>query len=97
LNFFSLDFDGDGWNDDVETQCGSDPLNATSVPDDTDADGICDPLDQDSDGDGVIDSEDDFPYDLNETSDSDGDGVGDNTDFDNDNDMWNDTSGRAHV
>ena len=91
LNFFSLDFDGDGWNDDVETQCGSDPLDATSVPDDTDADGICDPLDQDSDGDGVIDSEDDFPYDLNETSDSDGDGVGDNTDFDNDNDMWNDT------
>ena len=75
----------------METACGSDPFNATSVPDDTDADGICDPLDQDSDGDGVIDSEDDFPYDFNETTDNDGDGLGDNSDLDNDNDMWNDT------
>ena len=91
VTFFTLDADGDGWYDDMETACGSDPYNATSVPDDTDADGICDPLDQDSDGDGVVDSEDDFPYDFNETSDNDGDGLGDNSDLDNDNDGWNDT------
>ena len=36
--------------------------------------------DLDSDGDGVIDSEDAFPNDPNETRDSDGDGIGDNSD-----------------
>ena len=34
----------------------------------------------DSDGDGVIDEEDEFPNDANETHDDDGDGVGNNTD-----------------
>ena len=34
----------------------------------------------DSDGDGVPDADDVFPYDSNETTDSDGDGVGDNSD-----------------
>ena len=34
----------------------------------------------DSDGDGVVDTEDDFPNNPNETTDSDGDGVGDNSD-----------------
>ena len=34
----------------------------------------------DTDGDGVIDTEDDFPDNPDETNDSDGDGVGDNTD-----------------
>ena len=39
----------------------------------------------DSDGDGVTDSQDEFPNDPTETTDSDGDGVGDNADaFDND-------------
>ena len=39
----------------------------------------------DSDGDGVPDADDVFPYDSNETADSDGDGVGDNEDaFPND-------------
>ena len=91
ITFFTLDIDGDGWYDDIEIACNSDPNDATSVPDDTDADGICDVQDQDTDGDGVVDSEDDFPLDMNETSDNDGDGLGDNSDFDNDNDMWNDT------
>jgi hypothetical protein len=91
INFFDLDFDGDGWNDDDEVDCGSDPLNATDYPGDVDADGICDLLDSDTDGDGVIDSEDAFPEDPNESSDNDGDGTGDNVDFDNDNDMWNNT------
>ena len=92
INFFTLDADGDGWYDDMETQCGSDPLNATDYPGDIDADGICDALDQDTDGDGVIDSEDAFPDDPNESGDNDGDGTGDNSDLDNDNDMWNDTA-----
>jgi hypothetical protein len=91
ITFFSLDGDGDGWYDDLEVQCGSDPLNATDYPGDVDADGICDALDLDTDGDGVIDSEDAFPEDPNESEDNDGDGTGDNTDFDNDNDMWNNT------
>lgn len=34
----------------------------------------------DSDGDGVVDTEDEFPDNPNETTDSDGDGVGDNSD-----------------
>jgi cyclophilin family peptidyl-prolyl cis-trans isomerase len=38
------------------------------------------PFDLDSDGDGVIDDDDEFPNDENETTDSDGDGVGDNAD-----------------
>ncbi|SVD30371.1 uncharacterized protein METZ01_LOCUS383225, partial [marine metagenome] len=38
------------------------------------------PCDTDSDGDGVGDATDDFPYDANETVDSDGDGIGDNSD-----------------
>ena len=37
-------------------------------------------VDEDSDGDGVYDSEDAFPADPNEDTDSDGDGVGDNGD-----------------
>ena len=37
-------------------------------------------VDEDSDGDGVYDSEDAFPTDPNEDTDSDGDGVGDNGD-----------------
>ena len=91
ISFYSLDQDGDGWYDDMETQCGSDPTNATDYPGDVDADGICDALDSDTDGDGVIDSEDAFPEDPNESEDNDGDGLGDNTDLDNDNDMWNNT------
>ena len=38
-------------------------------------------VDVDTDGDGVIDTEDAFPSDPNEWLDSDGDGVGDNSDF----------------
>ena len=40
---------------------------------------ISDPT-ADSDGDGVVDTEDEFPDNPNETTDSDGDGVGDNSD-----------------
>ncbi|WP_083494308.1 collagenase [Colwellia sp. MT41] len=48
----------------------------------------------DSDGDGVIDSLDAFPFDPTETKDSDGDGVGDNADvFPFDATEWLDTDG----
>ncbi|TQV88070.1 Calx-beta domain-containing protein [Aliikangiella coralliicola] len=40
----------------------------------------------DNDGDGVIDEEDAFPNDADETLDSDGDGIGNNADTDDDND-----------
>jgi hypothetical protein len=40
----------------------------------------------DSDGDGVPDDRDDFPYDADETLDTDGDGEGNNADTDDDND-----------
>jgi hypothetical protein len=40
----------------------------------------------DSDGDGFVDSEDDFPFDPTEWLDTDGDGVGNNADTDDDND-----------
>lgn len=48
----------------------------------------------DSDGDGVPDTEDDFPNDPTETTDTDGDGVGDNADvFPNDPTEWADSDG----
>ena len=88
VTFSSLDRDGDGWFNDDETACNTDPDDPASIPTDTDADGICDPLDTDSDGDGVQDVDDAFPYDPNESVDTDDDGVGDNSDTDVDGDGW---------
>ena len=88
IEFIDLDRDNDGWYNDVEEACGTDPDDPASMPTDLDADGICDNLDQDSDGDGVDDFDDAFPYDPNETDDMDGDGEGDNTDLDKDGDGW---------
>jgi|GEM_PF-1112263 len=42
----SPDRDGDGWDNALETVCATDPDDAQSVPADTDADGVCDALDQ---------------------------------------------------
>lgn len=53
---------------------------------DTDGDGTPDYLDDDDDGDGVLDSKDAFPKDSSETVDTDGDGTGNNSDDDDDND-----------
>ena len=48
----------------------------------------------DSDNDGIVDSEDVFPYDSSEQKDSDGDGVGDNTDkFPYNPNEWEDSDG----
>ena len=49
---------------------------------DTDGDGIADKRDDDDDNDGVLDINDAFPLDANESQDSDGDGIGDNSDPD---------------
>ena len=48
------DDDGDGHLDTFEEDCGSDSLNATSIPLDMDGDTICDGLDDDIDGDGIF-------------------------------------------
>ncbi|MDA8568326.1 putative Ig domain-containing protein, partial [Euryarchaeota archaeon] len=40
-----MDDDNDGWTDVDETACGTDSLDDASTPVDTDADGICDALD----------------------------------------------------
>ena len=64
------DTDLDGWDDSVEIDCNSDYQNPTSVPVDYDQDGICDPLDDDDDGDGFTDEIEYLrgtnPYDYND-------------------------------
>ena len=86
------DDDGDTYSDSIENDCGSDPLDSSSIPTDTDSDGECDTLDLDDDGDGVNDDTDDFPLDPTEDTDTDGDGIGDNADTDDDGDGVNDDS-----
>ena len=71
------DDDGDGWSDAEEGACGTDALEAASVPTDTDGDQSCDALDADDDGDGTADDLDAFPLDASEDLDTDGDGIGD--------------------
>ena len=85
-----LDDDNDGWLDAEETQCSHSPTDASSMPADSDGDGVCDNNDNDDDGDGYLDVEDAFPYNAEEWSDNDMDGIGDNQDDDDDNDDWKD-------
>ena len=85
-----LNDDGDAWTDAEEFECGSDALDADSVPDDYDGDMICDKVDTDDDGDGTPDTLDAFPFDATENADNDGDGIGDFSDTDDDNDGWMD-------
>ncbi|WP_345292209.1 hypothetical protein [Kangiella marina] len=83
----NLDDDDDTYSDIDENTCGSDPLDPTSVPTDTDSDGLCDNgVDDDDDGDGIKDEVDLFPLDPTEATDTDGDGIGDAADTDDDND-----------
>ncbi|HJO84844.1 MAG TPA: low-density lipoprotein receptor class A repeat-containing protein, partial [Candidatus Thalassarchaeaceae archaeon] len=46
------DDDGDGWDDDLEEECGSDGTDVYDTPSDGDGDWICDNLDDDWDNDG---------------------------------------------
>ena len=80
--------DNDAWTDAEELACGSDKMDASSVPDDADGDGICDVVDDDDDADGIDDVDDAFPFDDTEQNDLDGDGIGDNADSDMDGDGW---------
>ena len=60
--------------------------NWASDPPDSDSDGLINFEDLDDDNDGVLDDEDAFPLDLNESLDTDLDGIGNNADADDDND-----------
>ena len=72
----------------VSSGCMQDEAPEDTVDDDT--------KEPDSDGDGVVDSEDEFPQDANESVDSDGDGYGDNGDvFPNDPSEWLDLDGNG--
>ena len=88
ITFYSLDADGDGWLDQDEWDCGTDPNDPTSFPTDTDGDGICDANDEDIDGDGIGNDLDEMPFDENQSSDMDGDGIADADDLDRDGDDW---------
>ncbi len=78
------------WTDAEEIACGSDPLDSTSTPVDSDGDFICDVVDDDDDNDGTTDGMDSFPFDAVEDTDQDGDGIGDIADTDDDDDGWTD-------
>jgi len=71
------DGDGDGYTNGTEANCGSDPGNSSSVPTDLDEDGVCDALDDDMDGDGVVNVFETGAPDGSEPDlvDTDGDGV----------------------
>ena len=88
VTFYTLDADGDGWLDQLELDCGTDPYDNTSTPTDTDGDGECDALDEDIDGDGIGNDLDEMPLDENGSSDLDGDGIADDVDPDVDGDGW---------
>ena len=62
-NNVDTDDDGDGYSDAVESNEGTDPLNANDTPLDTDRDFIPNSTDSDDDNDGVNDVDDDFPLD----------------------------------
>ena len=70
------DTDGDGLVDSNDN-C---PLVANPGQLDTDGDGLGDACDTDDDNDGILDIDDAFPLDSQESTDTDQDGVGDNSD-----------------
>ena len=82
----SADADGDG--------TGNDGDNCPVVPNadqaDLDGNGVGDACDGDIDGDGVLNGDDAFPTDPDESVDTDGDGTGNNSDDDDDEDGLDD-------
>ena len=91
-NNADLDDDGDGFSDVTEITCGSNSLDATDIPLDSDDDGVLDCQDEDDDNDGIMDSIDNCQFTPNiDQIDTDGDGQGDVCDSDDDNDGYLDT------
>ncbi len=82
VTFADPDFDDDGVLNDVDN-CPNVP-NALQANNDGDGEG--DVCDSDDDNDGVLDNDDAFPFDENESVDTDGDGTGNNADTDDDGD-----------
>ncbi|WP_068545421.1 FG-GAP-like repeat-containing protein [Thalassotalea crassostreae] len=86
----ATDLDNDGWpqGQDVDDENSSLPIEEFV---DTDGDGYADngglAPDNDDDNDSVIDSEDAFPLEPNESKDTDFDGIGNNQDKDDDGDL----------
>lgn len=78
---YGLDPDLDFWESADESACGTDALDPSSIPTDSDLDGICNRIDQDDDGDGFSDYNDQFPLDPEEWSDKDYDGIGSNSEL----------------
>jgi len=74
------------WETDEDDSSNNVTSRTIVVEKDNDGDTIPDATDPDDDNDGVEDTEDDFPYDEEESTDSDGDGTGNNADEDDDND-----------
>ena len=70
---YIFDTDGDGWGDEDELECNTDPENATIFPEDIDMDGICSHIDEDDDGDQVGDLIDAFPKNPTAWDDTDND------------------------
>jgi gliding motility-associated-like protein len=81
-----VDIDGDSVIDALDN-C---PSLANNEQLDNDSDGDGDACDDDDDNDGVLDTEDAFPFDETEDTDTDEDGTGDNADTDDDNDGYSD-------
>ena len=82
-NVCDSDDDGDGFSDEVEITCGSDPLLASSLPADTDLDGIANCIDTDeiTCGSDPLDA-------TSKPLDTDSDGIADCIDTDDDNDSY---------
>ena len=67
------DTDGDGWMDEEELECNTDPDDNSSFPEDIDMDGICSHIDEDDDGDKIGDLIDAFPKNPTAWDDTDND------------------------
>ena len=87
------DDDNDSWTDENEIECGTDPLDSTSVPTDNDGDYICNIVDEDDDNDGFDDVSEigcqSNPFNVDDIPiDQDLDGICDFLDLDIDGDGW---------
>ena len=96
------DSDNDGWLDNVEVQCSTNPNDNNSIPEDWDLDGICNLMDNDNDNDGWTDEEENLcltgPFNENSIPlDYDNDGICDIIDEDDDNDGYDDENDWASL